>query len=302
MTAPPPGSPQSSTPTAAELRKELGMTTNLEGKLDYPGYLRLDQILSAQSPLSRPEHHDELLFIIQHQTSELWFKLVIHELKAAIALIHDDKLESSFKILARVKHIQSQLVQSWTVLATLTPSEYVQFRHVLGPASGIQSHQNRMIEFLLGNKDRRLMEVFKHRREIYDSLSAALHSPSLYDEFLRCMNRRGIAIPREAIERDVTQPYIANDGVVRALVTVYENPGKHWDLYEMAEKLVDIDEQYLIWRHRHLKVVQRVIGMKRGTGGTSGVPYLRQVSDTVLFPELWDVRTEIREIRGEATA
>ncbi len=274
-----------------------GMTTDLKDRLDYSGYLQLDRVLSAQSPLSRPEHHDELLFIIQHQTTELWFKLVIHELRAAMALVRGDQLEPAFKVLARVKHIQSQLTLAWSVLATLTPSEYVQFRYVLGPASGIQSHQNRLIEFLLGNKDEKMLAVFKHRPQIHQELDAALRAPSLYDEFLRYLARKGHAVPREVLDRDVTKPHAPHVGVVEVFRAIYEHPSRAWDAYEMAEKLVDIDEQASLWRFRHLKVVQRVIGMKRGTGGTAGVSYLRHMTDLVLFPELWDVRTEIKEFR-----
>jgi len=274
-----------------------GTTTDLHGKLDYGSYLQLPQLLSAQKPLSAPEHHDELLFIIQHQTTELWMKLIIHELTAAIAHVRQDQLEASFKILARVKHIFQQLIDQWSVLATLTPSEYVQFRYVLGPASGLQSFQHRHIEFLLGNKDERMLLVFQHKPEVHGVLSAALRSPSLYDEFLRYLSRRGFAVPQEVLTRDVTKPHEPHAGIIAVLKGVYESPAKAWDAYEMAEKLVDIDEQYSLWRYRHLKVVQRVIGMKKGTGGTAGVSYLRQVADTVLFPELWDVRTEIKELK-----
>jgi tryptophan 2,3-dioxygenase len=235
-----------------------------------------------------------LLFIIQHQTSELWMKLVVHELLEAVRLTRADQLEATFKILARVKHIQAQLLSQWSVLATLTPSEYVQFRHVLGPASGLQSYQHRMIEFLLGRKDPRMMPLFKHRADIFGRLDAILRAPSLYDEFLRLLARRGMPVPQEAVERDFTQPYQAHAGVVEVFKTIYENPAKHWDFYEMCEKLVDVDEQYSLWKHRHMKVVERVIGFKRGTGGTAGVAYLRDRVDDRLFPELWDVRTEIK--------
>ena len=271
-----------------------GMVTDLKDKLDYASYLALDQLLGAQRPLSSPEHHDELLFIIQHQTSELWMKLVVHELKEAVRLTREDRLEATFKILARVKHIQSQLLSQWSVLATLTPSEYVQFRHVLGPASGLQSYQHRMIEFLLGRKDVRMMPLFKHRADIYGQLEAILNAPSIYDEFLRLLARRGMAVPVESIERDFTQPYQANPAVTAVFKQIYEHPQAHWDFYEMCEKLVDVDEQYSLWKHRHMKVVERVIGYKRGTGGTAGVAYLKDRVDDRLFPELWDVRTEIR--------
>ncbi|GJQ30713.1 MAG: tryptophan 2,3-dioxygenase [Phycisphaerae bacterium] len=273
-----------------------GMTTDLHGKLDYGSYLMLDRVLSAQQPLSSPQHHDELLFIVQHQTTELWFKLLIHELKEAMRLVREDHLESSFKILARVKHIQSQLLQQWSVLATLTPSEYVQFRHVLGPASGIQSYQHRIIEFMLGRKDARMLAVFQHKPEVHGAVKAALEAPSLYDEFLRHLARVGYAIPAEVLSRDVTQPHAPHAGVVSAFREVYENPGARWDAYEMCEKLVDVDEAYSLWRYRHMKVVERVIGFKRGTGGTAGVSYLKQMVDERLFPELWDVRTEIKEV------
>ncbi len=293
----PPAGPRQAASVRQQADPAMGMTTDLESRLDYNGYLQLDQLLGAQKPLSRPEHHDELLFIIQHQTTELWFKLVIHELEAAIAHVRADRLEASFKILARVKHIQAQLLDQWSVLATLTPSEYAQFRHVLGPASGLQSWQHRLVEFLLGNKDARMLGVFKHRPHIHARLDAALRAPSLYDEFLRYLARRALPIPHEVVGRDVSTPHESHPGVVAVFKTIYENPEQHWDAYEMAEKLVDVDEQYSLWRYRHLKVVQRVIGMKRGTGGTAGVAYLRQVTDTVLFPELWDVRTEIKELR-----
>ncbi len=269
------------------------MHTDLKDRLDYNGYLMLDQVLSAQKPLSSPEHHDELLFIIQHQTTELWFRLMIHELKACLEHIRNDRLESTFKILARVKHIQSQLLNQWSVLATLTPSEYVQFRHVLGPASGLQSYQNRHIEYMLGRKDRRMLAVFSHRPKILAELTAALEAPSLYDEFLRHMARHGMAVPADVLNRDVTVPHTSRPEVVGVFKTIYEDPEKYWDLYEMAEKLVDVDEQYALWKHRHVKVVERVIGFKRGTGGTAGVPYLRERVDDRLFPELWEVRTEI---------
>lgn len=281
------------TPQKADAAHSAGMHTDLENRLDYAGYLRLDRILDAQSPLSSPPHHDEMLFIVQHQTTELWFKLVIHELREAIRLVRADQLDSSFKILARVKHIQTQLLNQWSVLATLTPSEYVQFRHVLGPASGLQSYQHRLVEFLLGRKEARMLPLFKHRPAIHAELKEALEAPSLYDEFLRHMARRGMPVPSEVVERDFTQPHKSHPGVVAVFKHIYEHPEGHWDFYEMAEKLVDVDEQYALWKYRHVKVVERVIGFKRGTGGTSGVTYLRERTDDRLFPELWDVRTEI---------
>ncbi len=264
--------------------------TNFEDRLNYGGYLQLHTLLSAQKPLS--SHHDELLFIIQHQTSELWFKLILHELRAALVHVRRDELEATFKILARVKHIQAQLVSQWAVLATLTPSEYLQFRHVLGPASGLQSLQHRLIEFILGNKDRRMLAVHDEAGKV--ALQEALDSPTLYDEFLRYLARRGKPVPREVLERDVTEPHRSDPGVRAVIREIYENPGQNWDAYEMCEKLIDVDEQFALWRFRHVKVVQRVIGYKRGTGGTSGVSYLSRGVDAVFFPDLWDVRTELK--------
>lgn len=264
--------------------------------LDYATYLGLGELLSAQRPLSDPPHHDELLFIVQHQTTELWFKLMLHELRAAIRFVEADDLESSFKILARVKHIQTQLLNQWSVLETLTPSEYAQFRYVLGPASGFQSHQNRLIEMALGKRDARVLETFRSAApEIRSELEAALHAPSLYDEFLRWLARRGLAVPAEVLERDVTRPYEPHPAVTEVIVGIYERPFDQWDAYEMAEKLVDVDETYSLWRYRHLKVALRIIGTKRGTGGTAGAPYLRQMVDEVFFPELWEARTALRE-------
>ena len=273
---------------------EKSVVTDFTDRMTYGGYLKLDKLLAAQAPLSTPPHHDEMLFIIQHQTTELWFKLVLHELRAALLHVQRDELEPCFKILARVKHIQAQLVGQWSVLATLTPTEYGQFRHVLGPASGFQSLQHRLIEFLLGNKDRRFLEVHKQDPAGHAELEAALHAPSLYDEFLRHLARRGKPVPREVLERDVTLPHEGHPGVRAALREIYERPNENWDSYEMAEKLIDVDEQFALWRFRHVKVVQRVIGWKRGTGGTSGVSYLSKGVDTVLFPDLWDVRTELK--------
>jgi tryptophan 2,3-dioxygenase len=272
---------------------EKGIHTDFEGRLTYASYLRLDRVLDAQRPLSSPEHHDEMLFIIQHQTSELWMKLIIHELNEAIDLVQADRLEPSFKVLARVKHIQQQLFSQWAVLETLTPTEYAQFRGVLGRASGFQSHQYRMIEFLLGNKDANALRVFAHDPRVHGPLDAALRSPSLYDEFLRLLHRRGMAIPADVVERDWATPREPSPGVVAALKEIYDHPEARWDAYEMAEKLVDIEESFALWRYRHMKTVERIIGFKRGTGGSSGVAFLRAAIDTRLFPELWDVRTEI---------
>lgn len=272
---------------------EPGIRTDLADRMTYSGYLQLDQLLSAQKPLSHPPHHDELLFIIQHQTSELWFKLALHELRAGIEFLKHDELEACFKIIARVKNIQAQLYNQWSVLSTLTPTEYAQFRGVLGPASGFQSLQYRLMEFMLGAKDKRMLQFHAHKAADHAQLETALKTPSIYDEFLRYLSRRGLPIPREAIERDVTEPLPVNQGVVAAIKQVYENVDKWWDAYEMCEKLVDLDEQFALWRFRHVKIVERIIGYKTGTGGSSGVPFLRKLVELNFFPELWAVRTEI---------
>lgn len=272
---------------------EPGIETDLADRMTYSGYLKLDKILSAQLPLSDPPHHDEMLFIIQHQTSELWLKLMIHELRAACVWIRDDNLEPCFKILARVKHILTQLTNQWSVLATLTPSEYLQFRNVLGNASGFQSVQYRIVEFMLGNKDRAMLTVHRHDPQAHAALVEALEAPSLYDEFLGHLARQGLPIPPEILRRDVTEPHTADARITEVLTTIYQHPEDHWNEYEMAEKLVDVDEHISLWRYRHLKTVQRIIGFKTGTGGSSGVPFLRKLIDLVFFPELWDVRTTL---------
>jgi len=275
---------------------ESGIHTDLSDRLTYAGYLCLDELLGAQRPLSDPEHHDEMLFIIQHQTSELWLKLMIHEIRAAMERVRRDDLEGSFKILARVKHIQEQLTSQWSVLATLTPSEYLEFRGVLGSASGFQSPQYRLVEFLLGNKSESMLRVHEHDARWHGVLAQALESPSLYEEYVRYLARRGHAVPEGELERDVRRgrdPESPSEGLIRVLRGIYENPKEHWDAYEMAEKLVDVDEAFSQWRYRHLLVVERVIGMKKGTGGSSGVPFLRRVVFHRFFPELWAVRTEL---------
>lgn len=270
---------------------EKGIQTEFADRLDYAGYLDLPKLLDSQHPLST--HHDETLFIIQHQTSELWMKLVIHELRAAIAHVQRDELGPCFKILARVKHVQRMLFEQWAVLETLTPSEYAQFRGVLGNASGFQSHQNRLIEFLLGNKSAESVRVFRHRPDIVAELETALNRPSLYDEFLVYLHRRGYPIPATNTSRDWSQPYEANPEVIQVFKTIYGHPEADWAEYEMCEKLVDVEEQLTLWRVRHMLTVERIIGMKSGTGGSSGVPFLRRAVDIRLFPELWAVRTEI---------
>ena len=272
-------------------KDDPGYITELAAETSYGGYLQLAALLSAQRP--RSSHHDEMLFIIQHQTSELWMKLLIHELSAAIGHVKADSLDPCFKILARVKQIQRQLFEQWAVLETLTPSEYALFRSVLGPASGLQSHQFRAIEFLLGNKNARLVDLQRHDPPTYEHLRKLLEAPSLYDEFLRYLARRGLPVPAERVERDWSQPYERHAGVVAVFKTIYENTRRYWAEYDMCEKLVDVEENFVLWRFRHVKTVERIIGFKKGTGGTAGVPFLRKTLELSLFPELIDVRTEI---------
>ncbi|HYN14073.1 MAG TPA: tryptophan 2,3-dioxygenase [Burkholderiales bacterium] len=271
--------------------EDPGIITDLAASTSYGGYLQLEQLLGAQKP--RSSHHDEMLFIIQHQTSELWMKLMIHELAAAIEHVKAERLAPCFKILARVKQIQRQLFEQWGVLETLTPSEYAEFRDVLGPASGLQSFQYRAIEFLLGNKDAKRLELYRHDEPTRALLEKLLRAPSLYDEFLRHLARRGMPVPAERVERDWSQPYEAHPAVVSVFKTIYDDTKKYWDAYDMCEKLVDVEENFQLWRFRHVKTVERVIGFKRGTGGTAGVAFLRQALDISLFPELIDVRTHI---------
>ncbi|HZQ62662.1 MAG TPA: tryptophan 2,3-dioxygenase family protein [Casimicrobiaceae bacterium] len=274
---------------------EPGIVTDLADRLTYAGYLRLDRLLAAQEPLSGRDGarpcHDEMLFIIQHQTSELWMKLMIHELKAAIAFVREDRLEPCFKILARVKVIQKQLFEQWGVLETLTPSEYEQFRPSLGTASGFQSPQYRALEFLLGNKHAAMVDVFKYDAAMHAELTALLNAPSLYDEYLRHLARRGLPVPASAIDRDWREPYARNPDLVETFRIIYEHPEEWWDAYEMAEKLVDVEEWFELWRFRHMKTVERIIGYKTGTGGSSGVAFLRKALEHRFFPELIDVRT-----------
>jgi len=271
-----------------------GLKVDLAGSTTYADYLRLDLLLAAQQPRSSPPHHDELLFIIQHQTSELWMKLFIHELEAARALVKADQLEPAFKILARVGQIQRMLFEQWSVLETLTPTEYLEFRDVLGPASGFQSAQYRAIEYLLGNKDAQGLLAHRHTPDVHAWLSSLLQAPSLYDEFLRHLARRGLPVPEDRLNRDFTQPYEAHPGVMAVFQTIYADPARWWDGYEMAEKLVDVEERFQLWRFRHMLTVQRIIGGKPGTGGSAGVPFLRRALDLRFFPELWDVRTELQ--------
>jgi len=276
---------------------EPSIVTDLADRLTYGGYLRLDRLLSAQELLSgdadRAPRHDEMLFIIQHQVAELWMKLMTHELKAAIGHVRADALEPNFKILARVKLIQKQLFEQWSVLETLTPSEYDAFRPALGNSSGFQSPQYRALEFLLGNKNAAMLDVFRHDAVAHAELDKLLRAPSLYDEFLRHLARRGLPVPQDCVERDWTQPYSRHTDLVPVFKTIYEDPERWWDAYDMCEKLVDVEESFQLWRFRHMKTVERIIGHKTGTGGSSGVAFLKRALDQPFFPELIDVRTVI---------
>jgi len=276
-------------------RRELepGIHTDLSGRLDYQGYLGLDKVLNAQHPLSDPPHHDEMLFIVQHQTAELWFKLIIHELKAAIAHLGADDGDPCLKILARVKMIQQQLFDQWAVLETLTPSEYMQFRDVLGSASGFQSFQYRCVEFLLGNKNAGMIRLFRHQPDVADALRRVLEAPSLYDEFLRYLARRGLPVPAGCIERDFSEPHAFSSELVDVLVEIYRDTGRWWTEYALCERLVDVEESFQLWRYRHLKSVERIIGHKTGTGGSSGVGFLERALALRFFPELMEVRTRL---------
>ncbi|MQA22308.1 tryptophan 2,3-dioxygenase [Rugamonas rivuli] len=258
-------------------------------EMSYSDYLRLDQLLDAQRPLS-PDHN-ELLFIIQHQTSELWMKLLLHELQAAIGCVANNELDSAFKMLARVRQILRQLVDAWNVLATLTPPEYSAIRPYLSSSSGFQSWQYRCVEFLLGNKNAAMLKPHAHHAGRLLDVELTYRQPSLYDETLLLLERRGFAIPSEHTQRDWTEPHVASPAVEQAWLEVYRSPERHWDLYQLAEALVDVEEAFRLWRFRHVSTVERVIGFKRGTGGTSGVSYLRKMLDVVLFPELWTLRT-----------
>jgi len=264
---------------------------DLSGALSYAQYLNLDKLLDAQHPLS--SQHDEMLFIIIHQVSELWMKLCLHELTATVACIRRDDLGPTFKMLTRVSTIQEQLLQAWNVLATVTPSDYSAFRNALGRSSGFQSAQYRLLEFLIGNKHAEMIQVFKSDPAAYPMLERALRAPSLYDEVLRLLSRRGLAIPSQAIDRDFSLPYVASKQVAAAWLSVYHNSVKEWDLYELAERLVDLDYKFQLWRFTHVKTVERIIGHKAGTGGTSGVSYLQKALELKFFPELWTIRTSM---------
>ena len=261
------------------------------GEMSYGDYLHLDELLSAQHP--RSPHHNEMLFIVQHQTSELWMKLMLHELRAAIAAVAADELGSAFTMLARVSKIMEQLVHAWDVLATMTPPEYSAIRPYLANSSGFQSWQYRCVEFSLGNKNAAMRGPHAHRADLLAHVDAAWRAPSLYDESLRLLARRGLAVPATHIDRDWTQPYQSSDAVEAAWLVVYRAPQTHWDLYQLGEELTDLEDAFRLWRFRHVTTVERIIGFKRGTGGTSGVGYLRKMLDVVLFPEVWKLRTDL---------
>jgi len=277
--------------TGERIVAEEGAQLDFKEDMSYGDYLHLDQVLSAQHPLS-PDHN-EMLFIVQHQTSELWMKLMLHELRAAVAAIAADELGTAFKMLARVSRIMEQLVHAWDVLATMTPPEYSAIRPYLSASSGFQSYQYRCIEFTMGNKNAAMLKPHAHRPDLLAQVEAAWRTPSLYDESLRLLARRGVAVPASHLERDWTLPYVESDAVRDAWLVVYRDTKKHWDLYQLGEELTDLEDTFRLWRFRHVTTVQRIIGFKRGTGGTGGVSYLRKMLDTVLFPEVWALRTEL---------
>jgi tryptophan 2,3-dioxygenase len=272
---------------------EAGIHTDLEGRMTYAGYLHLDRLLSAQEPLSTPPHHDEMLFIVQHQVSELWIKLLIHELRAAIAHLQRDELGPCQKIFARCKAVLRQLTEMWSVLETLTPSEYMEFRHILGPSSGFQSAQYRTMEFLLGNKNAAMLKVFAHDADAAATLRDALEAPGLYDEVLAFLARTGHAVPDECLQRDWSRPHVFNAALVPMLERIYADSERYWVEYQLCEDLVDLETQFQLWRFRHMRTVMRIIGFKRGTGGSSGVGFLKQALELTFFPELFEVRTVI---------
>jgi tryptophan 2,3-dioxygenase len=278
-------------PPAQQAPGHEGAQLDFSRSMSYGDYLQLDAILGAQKPLS-PDHN-EMLFIIQHQTSELWMKLMLHELRAAIEAVSRDKLGSAFKMLARVSRIMEQLVHAWDVLATMTPPEYSAIRPYLASSSGFQSAQYRCIEFALGNKNAAMLKPHEHRPDLLAQVQAAYQSPSLYDEALRLLARRGLPVPAESVDRDWTQRHVENGAVEQAWLIVYRDPERYWDLYQLGEELTDLEDAFRLWRFRHVTTVERVIGFKRGTGGTGGVPYLRKMLDVVLFPEIWRLRTDL---------
>ncbi|QWF16201.1 tryptophan 2,3-dioxygenase [Lysobacter capsici] len=272
---------------------ESGIHTDLHGRITYSGYLQLDRLLSAQRGQADPPHHDEMLFIIQHQVSELWMKLIIHELSAALIHLRRDQVWQSQKVIARCKQVLRQLTEQWSVLETLTPSEYMGFRETLGPSSGFQSLQYRTIEFMLGNKNEAMLRVFAHDPEGQVELERALAAPSLYDEFLMYLSRFGHDIPASHLQRDWRRPHVSDPALQPVFERIYENTDIYWREYALCEDLVDLETQFQLWRFRHMRTVMRIIGFKRGTGGSSGVGFLKQALELTFFPELFEVRTSI---------
>ncbi|OZB59421.1 MAG: tryptophan 2,3-dioxygenase [Lysobacterales bacterium 13-68-4] len=277
---------------------EAGIETDLEGRLTYGGYLRLDVLLSAQQPRSVPPHHDEMLFIVQHQVSELWMKLVIHEMAAAMDFLRRDQVWQTRKVLARCKSVLRQLIEQWAVLETMTPSEYLEFRETLGPSSGFQSLQYRIMEFVLGNKNADMLKVFDHDPAGQARLKGVLEAPSLYDEFLRYLSRFGHAVPGHHLERDWREPHVADAALLPVFERIYGDTDRYWREYSLCEDLVDLETQFQLWRFRHMRTVQRIIGFRRGTGGSSGVAFLKRALDLEFFPELFEVRTTLRPHGG----
>lgn len=271
--------------------KEKGIYTDFRESMTYGEYLNLDNVLSSQQRLSG--HHDEMLFIVIHQVSELWMKLILHELETAIESIEQDELPEAFKMLARVSRVQTQIIQAWDVLATLTPAEYMEFRDSLGKASGFQSYQNRLIEFALGYKQSHIIKIYEKDPKLSERLETAYNAPGIYDVAIQALARAGFDITPSLLTRDFSVTYEGDASVAAAWLEVYRNVDQYWDLYQLAEKLVDIEDSHQQWRFRHMKTVERIIGFKQGTGGSSGVQYLKSVLDHRFFPELWDVRTEI---------
>jgi tryptophan 2,3-dioxygenase len=278
-------------PKPQDVVREENAQLDFSRSMSYADYLQLDTILGAQHP--RSPDHNEMLFIIQHQTSELWLKLMLHELRAAIAAIAGDELGAAFKMLARVSRIMEQLVHAWDVLATMTPPEYSAIRPYLGSSSGFQSAQYRCLEFALGNKNATMLQPHAHHPQRLAAVQQAFESPSLYDEALLLLARRGLPVPATHVDRDWTQPYVESAAVERAWLTVYRDPKRYWDLYQLGEELTDLEDAFRLWRFRHVTTVERIIGFKRGTGGTGGVSYLRKMLDVVLFPEIWRLRTDL---------
>lgn len=259
--------------------------------ISYGGYLSLDKLLDCQHLLT--DTHDEMMFVIIHQTSELWMKLCLHEIHSAMQQIENDNFGAAFKMLSRVSRIQAQLRKSWDVLSTMTPSDYMTFRDDLGQSSGFQSFQYREIEFALGNKNKALIEVHRTKPERYERLKAVLNAPSFYDLCLKALARHGFDIPDSHLNRDWSEAYSPDEKIERAWAEIYKDTTRHWQLYELAEKLVDLEHEFHMWRFSHMKTVERIIGYRRGTGGTSGVAFLKKALDLRFFPELWTVRTQI---------